>query len=158
MAASRIVLPWGAEIVEGGARFRLWAPAQSAIELVVADTNHALAMRDAGEGWFEVTTDAVKVDRGYGFALADGSFVPDPASRAQMGDVHGFSRLTDPLAYEWKTPDWKGRPWKEAVLYALHTGTFSHDGRFDGVAYDLDRLADLGVSATPYGPHAMDTV
>jgi maltooligosyltrehalose trehalohydrolase len=112
-------LPWGAEIVEGGARFRLWAPAQNAVELVVADTDHSLAMRDAGEGGFEVTTDAVKIDRGYGFALADGSFVPDPSSRAQMGDVHGFSRLTE--AYEWKTPDWKGRPWKEAVLYELHT-------------------------------------
>jgi maltooligosyltrehalose trehalohydrolase len=147
-------LPWGAEIVEGGARFRLWAPTQSAVELVVADTDHALAMRDAGNGWFEVTTDAVKIGRGYGFALADGSLVPDPASRAQMGDVHGFSRLTDPLAYEWKTPDWKGRPWKEAVIYELHTGTFSQDGRFDGVAQDLDRLTGLGVSALEILPVA----
>jgi len=147
-------LPWGAEIVEGGVRFRLWAPAQSGVELVVADTDHALAMRDANEGWFEVITDAVKIGRGYGFALAGGGFVPDPAARAQMGDVHGFSRLTDPMAYEWKTPDWKGRPWKEAVLYELHTGTFSEDGRFDGVAHDLDRLAGLGVSALELLPVA----
>lgn len=147
-------LPWGAEIVEGGARFRLWAPAQSEVKLVIADTDHALAMKDADEGWFEVTTDAVKIGRGYGFALADGSFVPDPASRAQMGDAHGFSRLTDPLAYEWRMADWKGRPWEETVLYELHIGTFSEDGSFDGVARDLDRLADLGVTALELLPVA----
>jgi maltooligosyltrehalose trehalohydrolase len=147
-------MPWGAEIVERGARFRLWAPAQSEVELVVADTDHTLPMRDADGGWFEVTTDAVKIGRGYGFALTDGSFVPDPASRAQIGDVHGFSRLTDPLAYEWKAPGWKGRPWKEAVLYELHTGTFSQDGGFDGIARDLDRLAGLGVSALELLPVA----
>jgi maltooligosyltrehalose trehalohydrolase len=147
-------LPWGAELVDGGARFRLWAPAQSAVALVVADTDEALPMNPAGEGWFEITTDAVEVGRGYGFDLADGRFVPDPAARAQMGDVHGFSRLTDPRGYDWQTPDLTGRPWEEAIVYELHTGTFSSDGSFDGVARDLDRLADVGVTAIELMPVA----
>ena len=147
-------MPWGAEVVDAGARFRFWAPAHATVALVVADTDQALPMKQTGDGWFEITTDAVKVGRGYGFDLADGRFVPDPAARAQMGDVHGFSRLTDPLAYEWRTSSWRGRPWEEAIIYELHTGTFSAEGTFDGVARDLDRLADVGVTAVELLPVA----
>jgi len=147
-------LPWGAEMEDGSVRFRLWAPAQKKVSLVVADTDKALPMTSSGGGWFEIVTDAVEAGRGYGFGLADGQFVPDPAARAQMGDVHGFSRLVDPRAYDWRTPDWKGRPWEEAVLYELHTGTFSEDGTFDGVARDLDRLVDTGITAIEIMPVA----
>jgi maltooligosyltrehalose trehalohydrolase len=145
-------LPWGAELVDGGARFRLWAPAQEAVALLVADTDRALPMEPSDAGWFEITTDAVNVGRGYSFELADGNLVPDPSARAQMGDIHGFSRLVDPRAYQWRTPDWKGRPWEEAVIYELHTGTFSPDGTFDGVARGLDRLVDVGVTAIELMP------
>jgi maltooligosyltrehalose trehalohydrolase len=147
-------LPFGAEIVDGGACFRLWAPAKEEVTLFVADTDQALPMTNAGDGWFELATDAVKIGRGYGFAFKDGTLVPDPAARAQMGDVHGFSRLTDPLAYVWRTADWKGRPWEETVLYELHTGTFSKLGTFGGVARELDRLDRLGVTAIELMPVA----
>jgi malto-oligosyltrehalose trehalohydrolase len=58
------------------------------------------------------------------------------------------------LAYQWRTPDWKGRPWQEAVIYELHTGTFSPEGSFDGIARDLDRLAELGITAIELMPVA----
>ncbi|MEM8572998.1 MAG: malto-oligosyltrehalose trehalohydrolase [Pseudomonadota bacterium] len=146
-------LPWGTEIVDGGARFRLWAPAQSAVSLV-ADTGATISMTKQDAGWFETHTDAVPVGGGYQFALTNGMRVPDPAARAQMSDVHGFSRLVDPQAYTWQTPDWKGRPWQEAVIYELHTGTYSRAGTFDGVARDLDRLVDTGVTAIELLPVA----
>ncbi|MEM8644153.1 MAG: malto-oligosyltrehalose trehalohydrolase [Pseudomonadota bacterium] len=146
-------LPWGTEIVDGGARFRLWAPAQSAVSLV-ADTGATISMTKQDAGWFETYTDAIAVGGGYQFALTNGMRVPDPAARAQMSDVHGFSRLVDPQAYTWQTPDWKGRPWQEAVIYELHTGTYSRAGTFDGVARDLDRLVDTGVTAIELLPVA----
>ncbi|MEM9591520.1 MAG: malto-oligosyltrehalose trehalohydrolase [Pseudomonadota bacterium] len=146
-------LPWGTEIVDGGARFRLWAPAQSAVSLV-ADTGATISMTKQDAGWFETYTDAIPVGGGYQFALTNGMRVPDPAARAQMSDVHGFSRLVDPQAYTWQTPDWKGRPWQEAVIYELHTGTYSRAGTFDGVARDLDRLVDTGVTAIELLPVA----
>lgn len=146
-------LPWGTEITEDGARFRLWAPAQDSVSLV-SDRGAAISMTKSAEGWFETRTDAVPVGGGYQFALQDGMRVPDPAARAQVSDVHGFSRLVDPEAYEWQTPDWKGRPWQEAIIYELHTGTFSRDGTFDGVARDLDRLVDTGVTAIELLPVA----
>jgi maltooligosyltrehalose trehalohydrolase len=146
-------LPWGAELVDGGARFRLWAPAQSKLALL-PENGAEIPMTEIGDGWFEVTTDAVAPGGGYQFVLPDGMRVPDPASRAQVGDVHGMSRLIDPRAYEWRTPDWQGRPWEEAVLYELHTGTFSPDGMFDGVVRDLDRLADIGITTIELTPVA----
>jgi malto-oligosyltrehalose trehalohydrolase len=145
---------WGAELADGGARFRLWAPAESELALVATDRGEALPMRATGDSWFEVTTDAVKLGGGYGFRLGKGLTVPDPAARAQMGDVHGLSRLTDPLAYAWQTPDWTGRPWEQAIIYELHVGTFSAEGTFDGVARALDRLASLGVTALELMPVA----
>lgn len=146
-------LPWGAELVDDGARFRLWAPGQDMVSLH-AEAGATVPMAKMDAGWFEVVTDAVPVDTGYSYVLSDGMRVPDPAARAQMGDVHGPSRLVDPKAYNWRTPDWKGRPWEEAILYELHTGTFSLDGTFDGIAQDLDRLIDLGVTAVELMPVA----
>ncbi len=147
------VAPWGTEIVDGGARFRLWAPAQDTISVLSEDGTN-IPMTKTDDGWFEGATDAVPVGGGYQFVLADGMRVPDPAARAQVGDVHGPSRLVDPKAYEWRNAGWKGRPWEEAVLYELHTGTFSPDGTFDGIAADLDRIADAGVTAIELMPVA----
>ena len=146
-------LPWGAEVLDGGARFKLWAPAQDKVSLL-SDSGATVSMTKESGGWFEVTTDAIPLDSGYHFVLADGMRVPDPAARAQMGDVHGPSRLVDPKSYEWRNAGWKGRPWEEAVIYELHTGTFSADGTFDGVVKDLDRLVDVGITAVELLPVA----
>jgi malto-oligosyltrehalose trehalohydrolase len=146
-------LPWGTETLEDGARFRLWAPAQETVFLC-NEAGATLPMTQADGGWFELHTDAVRLDSGYQFALQDGMRVPDPAARAQVSDVHGFSRLVDPLSYEWRTPHWTGRPWHEAVIYELHTGTFSRAGTFDGIARELDRLVDTGVTAIELLPVA----
>ncbi|MFA9387321.1 MAG: malto-oligosyltrehalose trehalohydrolase [Methyloceanibacter sp.] len=146
-------LPWGTELIDGGARFQLWAPAQNKVS-VLSENGARIPMTKTTDGWFEVTTDAVSPGDGYHFVLADGARVPDPASRAQMSDVHGMSQLVDPLSYEWQTPDWKGRPWEEAVIYELHAGTFSPEGSFDGVTRDLDRLVDMGVTAIEIMPVA----
>jgi maltooligosyltrehalose trehalohydrolase len=145
---------WGPQAADGGTRFRLWAPAQDRVALFAVDADRLLPMTPAGGGWFECLTDEVPVGGFYQFAFDDGSSVPDPAARAQRDDVHGPSRLVDANAYEWRTHDWKGRPWSEAVLYELHTGSFSEDGGFDGVARALDRLAALGVTAIELLPVA----
>ena len=80
--------------------------------------------------------------------------VPDPASRQQAESVHGPSVVVDPLAYQWRSAGWRGRPWTEAVLYELHAGTFSDSGDFAGVQRKLDWLADLGVTAIELMPVA----
>ncbi|MEG6510230.1 malto-oligosyltrehalose trehalohydrolase [Methyloligella sp. 2.7D] len=146
--------PWGTEITPDGVRFRLWAPSQRKLGLRVAKTGETLDMQPAGDGWFELVTDKIAPGEGYSFALENGMSVPDPAARAQVGDVHGPSKLIDPNAYAWNTPDWTGRPWGEAVLYETHTGTFSETGDFAGVARQLDRIAEAGITAVEILPVA----
>ena len=84
-------------------------------------------MRRDAEGWFEATARRRAPGAAYGFVLDDGLVVPDPAARAQVGDVHGPSRLVDPAAYRWRC-DWRGRPWAEAVIYELHVGDLHAGG------------------------------
>jgi maltooligosyltrehalose trehalohydrolase len=144
---------WGGNVTgDGGARFSLWAPGVNAVSL--ATPTGDLAMAERAEGWFEIETDSVAVGQTYGFRLPSGMVVPDPAARTQSGDVHGRSVLVDPRSYPWQTPNWRGRPWNEAVIYELHTGTFAAEGTFDGVARRLDHLVDLGITALELMPVA----
>jgi maltooligosyltrehalose trehalohydrolase len=146
---------WGAELAgSGGARFRLWAPGVETVSLVADAIGATTALARRNDGWFEVETDAVGVEQGYSFLLPGGICVPDPAARAQVRDVHGPSRLVDPTAYAWRTHAWSGRPWEEAVVYELHTGTFTEAGDFGGVRGKLDYLAALGITAIELMPVA----
>jgi maltooligosyltrehalose trehalohydrolase len=146
---------WGAELLpDGGACFRLWAPAVDAISLVAAESGTAEPMTRAEGGWFELSTDLVQPGAAYLFQLPDGMRVPDPAARAQQGDVHGPSSLIDPRGYDWESWNWQGRPWEEAVIYELHPGTFTDEGTFAGIESRLDDLVELGVTAIELMPVA----
>jgi maltooligosyltrehalose trehalohydrolase len=142
-------LSFGAALIaENRARFRLWAPAKSSVLLEI-DGRPVHPMQAVGDGWFEAEADCSAGAR-YLFRV-DNLLAPDPASRAQSQDVHGPSVVVDPLAYRWRTPDWRGRPWEEAVIYEVHVGLM---GGFKGVAERLPELADLGVTAVELMPIA----
>jgi len=150
-------LPFGAQPLDphadrGPVRFRLWAPAQSAPTLALRDGTD-VAMTAVGDGWFEATVPDLPRAARYGFLLDDGMRVPDPASRLQDGDVHGWSVVGAPTSYDWRAA-WNGRPWDEAVLYELHVGTFTPDGTYAGAAKKLDHLAETGVTAIELMPVA----
>ncbi|WP_029031414.1 malto-oligosyltrehalose trehalohydrolase [Salinarimonas rosea] len=139
---------WGASLVSPGrTRFRLWAPIQRQPHLVI-EGRDPVPMDKQDAGWF-----AVEVDCGagtpYRYRLDDGLHVPDPASKAQRGDVHDPSLVVDPHAYAWRNDAWMGRPLEELVLYELHAGLL---GGFDGVRRHLRALADLGVTAIQLMP------
>lgn len=142
---------WGADPTGDGQRwrFRLWAPDADRVGVRLGETEHG--MDRSGDGWYETELSAAP-GTPYLF-LAAGLAVPDPAARAQAGDVHGPSLLVDPAAYEWQTR-WRGRPWHETVLYELHTGTFTPEGDFDGVRSRLDHLAATGITAIELCPVA----
>jgi len=110
-------------------------------------------MRRGDDGWFELKLTGLPECTRYQFVLPDGMAVPDPASRAQVEDVHGPSMLVG-SAFDWQTMDWSGRPWEEAVIYELHPGTFSREGGFDGIRRKLDYLADVGFTAIEIMPVA----
>jgi maltooligosyltrehalose trehalohydrolase len=143
-------LPFGATLIGAGrTRFRLWAPAQRAVAVDV-DGDGIVPMARSDDGWFTAEV-ACGVGARYRYRLDDGRRVPDPAARAQAGDVHGPSVVVDPAAYRWRYPAWQGRPWHETVLYELHAGTL---GGFRGVAGEVARLAELGITAIELMPVA----
>ncbi len=132
---------------DGQTRFRFWAPAQESVSLAV-EPGGIVPMQRSPDGWFETVAPCPAGTR-YRYRLADGMLVPDPASRFQPEDVHGPSAVIDPNAYAWRNTAWRGRPWRETVLYELHAGLL---GGFAGVARELPRLRDLGVTAVELMP------
>jgi malto-oligosyltrehalose trehalohydrolase len=144
-------LPFGAEFADGRTRFRIWAPG---VDRLALDLDGAtLPMERKEGGWFEQETERALAGSPYRYRLPDGALCPDPAARAQQGDVDGPSLVVDPRAYEWRAADWRGRPWEETVLYELHAGAFG-EGGFDGLRRRLDHFVDLGVTAVELMPIA----
>jgi malto-oligosyltrehalose trehalohydrolase len=150
-------MPFGAALVPDGVLFRLWAPAAGRVEVGVGRTVDDPVwheMRRDPDGWFERAVDGVRTGARYAFRIDGEREVPDPASRYNPDDVHRASAVVDPLAYEWRDGEWRGRPWDDVVVYELHVGAFTSEGTFDGVAARLDYLTDLGVTAIELMPVA----
>jgi len=135
----------------GGVKFRLWAPGHASMTLRIGEQSRP--MKAGRQGWYE--TDVMDAEPGarYAFELPDGSVVPDPASRFQPDDVHGWSELQPASRYAWHV-EWQGRRWEEMVIYELHVGTFTPEGTFLAAIDKLDHLAGLGVTAIELMPVA----
>ena len=146
------VLKWthGPSFEEDGIRFRLWAPKEERIALIV-DGRDPIAMDHKENGFHETLVKGLPAGARYMFALSSGQRVPDPASRFQPDDVDGPSEAIDPNSYRWRE-SWAGREWRAIVLYELHLGAFSPEGTFKGAIPKLDHLADLGVTAIEIMP------
>ncbi|QTT89146.1 malto-oligosyltrehalose trehalohydrolase [Pseudomonas chlororaphis] len=130
-------------------RFALWAPDACHVSVELQD-GPSLPMLPQANGWFMVIGRCPPGTR-YRFNIDERIRVPDPASRAQDGDVHGSSLVIDPLAYRWQHPHWQGRPWHQAVIYELHVGVL---GGYREVEKHLPRLAELGITAIELMPLA----
>ncbi len=154
---SRHPMPFGAELLpRGGVRFRLWAPEQSAVQVLVetGDEPAILSMEAMAAGWFELWTEHAGTGTAYAFVLDDGSVVPDPASRRQEGHVLGRSMVVDPRAYRWRDSVWRGRPWHEAVILEVHVGTATPEGTFEALKAKLPGWAETGITAIELMPVA----
>jgi len=127
--------------------FSLWAPSVEAVDIEFQPGGR-LAMERKDDGWFTFRK-ACKAGDKYRFCLRDGLCFPDPASRRQLGDVHGWSVVVDPEAYRWNNPEWRGRPWHEAVIYEAHVGLM---GGFEGLRQHLPKLASIGITAIELMP------
>jgi maltooligosyltrehalose trehalohydrolase len=132
---------------DGRACFRVWAPDAGQVELLLHGAARPMWREDGGD--HVLVAEAAAGDR-YAYRI-DGQRVPDPASRMQPDGVHGDSMVDDPAAHGWRHDDWRGRPWREAIICELHAGTL---GGFDGVRRALPRLAGCGYTALELMPVA----
>jgi maltooligosyltrehalose trehalohydrolase len=147
---SSINFSFGATLIgPNRTRFRFWAPSKQLVSIEI-DGMPPIQMAPLPKGWFEAEADCGAGAR-YRYRVSDDLAVPDPASRAQAGDIHDPSIVCDPDSYHWKNNNWAGRPWHETVLYELHPGIC---GGFAGIMQRLPALAELGVTAVELMPVA----
>jgi malto-oligosyltrehalose trehalohydrolase len=150
-------MPFGAEVQnDGSMRFRLWAPSVTDAKLLLETPGTEIIhpMKSLDNGFFELITTEAHPGDSYWYLINDDLKVPDPASRFNPSDVHGPSLIVDPGCFDWTDSDWTGRPWREAVIYELHVGTFTPEGTFRAVKQNLDYLVNLGVTAIELMPVA----
>ncbi|MHC8411373.1 malto-oligosyltrehalose trehalohydrolase [Pseudomonas sp. Hz4] len=130
-------------------RFALWAPDALYVSVELED-GQSLPLVPQPNGWFVINTRCPAGTR-YRYNIDGGLAVPDPASRAQDGDIDRHSVVVDPFAYQWQHSAWLGRPWTEAVIYELHVGAL---GGYSEVEQHLSRLVELGITAIELMPLA----
>jgi maltooligosyltrehalose trehalohydrolase len=145
---------FGAEPRNGGTRFKIWAPKCKSVRLKIKGRRSLLELEAVGEGWHRLDVEGVKAGTLYKYVLPDGSEIPDPYSRYQPDDVHGFSEVIEPGDFAWTDATWQGRPWEETIIYELHVGTFTQEGTFRAALENLDHLVSLGITAIQIMPVA----
>ena len=158
--------------------FRVWAPFAGRVELTVNGARLPMA-RDDG-GWWRVNAPgpepvalipaapdgAGEQDRGlkppasagagvdYAYFIDGEGPFPDPRSPWQPRGVDGPSRTVDHGAFSWQHDSWPDVALADAIIYELHTGTFTPGGTFDSAIERLDHLVDLGVTHVEVMPVA----
>ena len=124
--------------------FQVWAPIPSKVELQLADQK--LPMIASSGGWWEARVASISPEAEYGFILDGQGPFPDPRSQWQPAGVHGLSRRLDHSTFKWTDAGYQAPQLDSAVIYELHTGTFTAQGTFAAVTNKLDHLVELGVT------------
>jgi maltooligosyltrehalose trehalohydrolase len=144
---------FGAFVSTVGTTFRVWAPAQSAVALVL-DGAADIAMQRTPDGFFSVDVPGVRAGQRYWYRVAQG-LRPDPASRWQPEGPLGPSEVVDGTQFVWSDSGWRGAgPRHRHVFYELHIGTFTREGTWTAAAERLPRLADIGITTIEVMPIA----
>lgn len=145
--------PVGAEAVEGGYAFRVFAPEARQVAVETEDgARFPLAPKEHG---YHAATLPLATGARYWLRLDEGiERFADPASRFQPEGLDGPSQLTDPRAFAWTDAAWPGLSPGGQVLYELHIGTFTPEGTWDAAIGKLGWLKDVGITAVELMPVA----
>jgi maltooligosyltrehalose trehalohydrolase len=147
-------MPIGAELIDGGTHFRVWAPEAKTVSVVFEDAKlAAIAMRPEEHGYFTATAPGVLAGTRYRYRIGTENF-PDPASRFQPEGPHGPSEVVDPSRFRWTDTTWPGVTREGLVIYEMHIGTFTPEGTWKAAAAQLAELAKIGVSMVEIMPVA----
>lgn len=155
MVGSRIDwrLGLGAEVQEGGVRFRVWAPKSSRVDVVV-EGEGTFGLEPEGGKYFSGTVRGIGAGARYRYQLGDGKRYPDPCSRFQPEGPHGPSMVVDPAGYRWRDSGWRGANLSGQVIYELHIGAFTAEGTFDAAAREIEELRRVGITMIELMPVA----
>jgi len=166
--------PMGANLVNGGATFRVWAPTATAVYLVQQDAGTTspatwqknpddLLTKDANGFWAGYFPGVVDGDEYRFYVVGTGSegFKRDPYARElQMNGYPNCNCIVrDPNAYVWHDQNFQPPAYSDLIIYQFHIGVFyakdaaGNDIRPNRVSKILDVVdrieywVDLGVNA-----------
>jgi maltooligosyltrehalose trehalohydrolase len=142
----------GANVVDGGVRFGVWAPDAEQIDVQISDA--LVPMQRDGRGTWSATVPGIGAGVRYRYRIDRGGAFPDPYSRSQPEGPHEASEVVDPESYAWHDGDWRGIAMRGLVVYELHVGAYTPAGTFDALIGELDAIAALGVTAIELMPVA----
>src|SRR6202011_5984797 len=147
----------GAEIVAGGVSFRTWADKKKEVSLAILADDESilreLPLSDESDGYRSVLDPASGAGTLYKYRI-DGDLFPDLASRFQPKGVHGPSQVVDGRSFPWTDSDWNPPKLQEFVIYELHVGTFTSDGKYTSIIERFDHLKKTGINAIELMPIA----
>lgn len=152
--------PIGAEVIDGGTHFRVWAPRRKEVEVVIEQeggeqTFRAVQLYAEADGYFSGAVSDIGDGDLYRFRLdGEEALYPDPASRFQPQGPHGPSRVVDPRLFNWSDSAWPGVALKGGIIYEMHIGTFTPEGTWAAATRELPEPADLGVTVLEIMPIA----
>src|SRR4029079_9367354 len=120
--------PLGAVVVEGGVRFRVWAPDHRTVDVVLereGSERGGVRAREnvterASAGCFSGSVRDARAGDRYRYRLDGGEALPDPVSRFQPDGPHGPSCVVDAKAFEWSDAAWKGCSIEGQLIYEMH--------------------------------------
>jgi 1,4-alpha-glucan branching enzyme/maltooligosyltrehalose trehalohydrolase len=128
--------------------FRLWAPSAESVALEMIRGQEAVEhfeMMPTEDGeWYHSAELSAPAGTRYAFRINGDLLVPDPASRMQAEDAHGYSVVVDPSPVDISL--WNNHAWRDTVIYEAHVGTGTPQGTFTGLTERLPHLVDLGVT------------
>jgi maltooligosyltrehalose trehalohydrolase len=138
----------------GEAFINVWAPLHKKVEVFLVDKNKKLHLEKNDLGFWTGKSNELKPQDLYKIVLNEENHLPDPASLSQPEGVHGSSQALDINSFSWSDSNWNNIPLADYIIYELHSGTFTEEGNFTGIARKLDFLKELGITAIELMPLA----
>lgn len=145
----------GAEILDNGIHFRIWAPARINVELVLCESNCVEQMVREEDGHWSILIDGIGAGTLYKYRLdSKEPCYPDPVARSLPQGPHGPAEVIDPKQFVWSDVTWPGASLNNNVIYEMHVGTFTSQGTWSSAAEKLAFIKELGVTVIEMMPVA----
>lgn len=126
-------------------KFAVWAPKVKELLIEVAGNKYALQKEARGK-WILDLLNLLQDGTDYSLYLdGEGPFA-DPKSYWQPKGAMGPSRWINHQNFKWEDVKWQPPLLSSAIIYELHTGTFSEEGTLTAIIKYLDYFLELGVT------------
>lgn len=156
--------PMGANLIGGGATFRVWAPHAHSVHVIGDFNGHrradsSLLIRDDHGHWLGFIPGVRERQRYMFYVVGEGSKGPkrDPYAR-ELETPFPSECIIRESDFPWHENSFVTPPFHEFVIYQLHVGTFftprlpNKAGTFLDVALKIPYLVELGITALQLMP------